>query len=91
MPLTSAQCPQTGSDMDLILTVQESLEGLSLLHREAEEEQCSRCQGYRAMRLYRRGRLSSAPAINLYRPCGNHGRSEEGRVAHPSLRILRDK
>ena len=65
--------------------IQESLEGLSPLRWVVEEARCVRYQGYQPMRFYRPGRLSSAPATNLYRPCGNHGRSKEERVAHLSL------
>jgi len=56
-----------------------------------EEVQSVRYQGYQAMRLYRLGRLCSAPATNLYRPYGNYGCSEEECVAHLSLRIPRDR
>lgn len=97
MPLMSAHCWQTGSGMDLISTIQESLEGLSLCWIEEEEVvvavQCFRFQSYQAqaVRFYRPGRLSSAPATNRYRPCGNYGCSKAECVARLSLRILQDK
>jgi hypothetical protein len=84
--------------MDLISTIQESLEGLSLCwiveeEEEEEEVQCVRFQGYQAqaVRFYRPGRSSSAPATNRYRPCGNYGCSKAECVARLSLRILQDK
>jgi hypothetical protein len=95
-PSTSARHRRTGSGTGRSLAAQESLESSSsLLHRvaaaAAAEGHCARCWDYRATRFYRRGRSSSAPAIHVYMPCGSHGRSEGGRVARPSLRILRDK